>query len=142
MNVAIGPQGPIIDVAVGVGAARRQALQSAGQPIPGDVQCRLLIDTGASNTNICTSVIQQLALTPTGIVKVLTPSTGSTPVDMAQFDIRLVYTFAGLTVTIDPLPATCADFTAQGFHGLLGRDQLARALLVYHGDVNLCSFAL
>ena len=142
LNVVIGPQGPVVDVSIGVSAARRAALQSANQPIPPDVLCRLLIDTGASKTNICQSVISQLSLTPTGTDMVCTPSTGQTPVPMPQYDVRLVYTFTGVNFAVDPLPVTCADFTLQGIHGLLGRDQLAKALLVYHGEVGLCSLAL
>jgi hypothetical protein len=140
--VTIGPLGPIIDLSFMVTRARENALRAAGNAVPAPIAARFLIDTGASATNVCQSVIQQLGLTPTGQVNVLTPSTGATPVPMPQYDARIVFAFSELQYTVDAVPVTCTDFTAQGIHGLLGRDILARGLLVYHGDAGFCTLSM
>lgn len=138
LNLLISPLGPIIDLHVGVSKARKHALAAAGLPVPPDIACRLLVDTGASSTNVCQSIITQLGSAPTGMVNVATPSTGQTPVAMPQYDARLVFTFPDLTYAVDAVPVICADFVSQNIHGLLGRDQLERATLVYHGPLKLC----
>ncbi|HBN9840095.1 TPA: hypothetical protein L3922_004686 [Pseudomonas aeruginosa] len=139
--VQIGPQGPVVELYVGVSSARLTAIRSAGQPDPALERVRLLIDTGASNTNICTSVIQKFNMPPTGSVPVYTPSTGSTPFMMDQYDVNLYFTFTQINTpahVITTIPITCTDFQAQGIHGLLGRDILSKAGLSYHGEMNLC----
>ena len=42
--------GPIIITDLGVAGSHRDALENAGQPIPANVRCRFLIDTGANST--------------------------------------------------------------------------------------------
>ena len=137
--VQITPLGPLIDVFLSVSHPRRTALQAAGQPIPADVRARLLIDTGASHTNLCHSVITQLGLQSRSMVPVRTPSTGQTPVDMPTYDVRIFIPSPGTALLRDPWPVIGADFTTQGIQGLLGRDLLAIGLLTYHGDLGWCT---
>lgn len=142
INVPVGPSGPVVDVFVGVSAPRSKALQDAGQPVPGIVNARMLIDTGASSTNICSSVIQRLSLVPTGQAMVLTPSTGTAAVTMDQYDVNLYFPYPQASTpphVIRTIPIICADFTAQGIHGLIGRDILARSNMFYNGDLQLCT---
>ncbi|MFK8398186.1 aspartyl protease family protein [Pseudomonas sp. BGr12] len=141
INVAIGPQGPVVELYVGVSSARLTAIRNAGLPDPPLQTVRLLIDTGASGTNICSSVMSRFGMQPTGTVQVFTPSTGATPVSMDQYDVNLYFTFSQASQPVHMIPTvpiTCADFQAQGIHGLLGRDILNRAGFVYHGDLSLC----
>ncbi|WP_374474144.1 hypothetical protein [Arenimonas sp.] len=101
-----------------------------------------MIDTGASGTNLCTSMIPALGLMQTGQVPVHTPSTQGTPVVMPQYDARIMIPLMdGTWHIVDAIPVICADFSAQGMHGLLGRDILSKAVMVYHGDINLCSMS-
>lgn len=138
VNAQIGPQGPMIDVLLSVSNARRAALASANLPIPAPMSARALIDTGASCTCVDPSVIAHLALTPTGVVPMLTPSTGQTPVMCSQFDLQVGLLHAALTLTIDSVAVTESKLQhAQGFEMLLGRDILSKCVLVYHGDINL-----
>lgn len=39
--------------------------------------------------------------------------------------------------TIPNVPVTCSNFTSQGIQGLIGRDILANATLIYHGHMNM-----
>ncbi len=81
---------------------------------------------------------------PTGQVPVLTPSTGAVPVFMPQYDVNLYFQFAAPGVpahVIPTVPIICADFEAQGIDGLLGRDILSKAVLIYHGDMKICTLA-
>jgi len=114
--------------------------------------CRLLIDTGASNTNICHSAIQQLQISATGSISVHTPSTGDKPMSMDQYDINLLIPMQQLQSTgnaasppnvhtIQNLPVIAADFKSQGMQGLLGRDVLQMASFSYHGHMNICSLS-
>src|SRR5205823_1241843 len=96
---------------------------------------------GASNTMIDQSIVGLLNLQPTGQIPILTPSTGSTPHNCNQYDVSVWFPQAPTLVQAQPfphpvhltLPVTEADFSAQGFHVLIGRDILARGVLIYNG---------
>ena len=122
---------------VGVSTPRLAALSAAGQAPPALVPIRMLVDTGASNTNLCDSVIQKLSIAPTGAVQVHTPSTGNAPVAMDQYDVNLYINLPGLVHTIPTIPIICANFASQGIHGLIGRDILASTTLIYHGPLKI-----
>ena len=130
---------------VGVSEARRAALIAAGQPVPNPERITALIDTGASGTCVDPSVLQALALTPTGMATVNTPSTGSQPHITEQYDVLLVV--PGATATHQPLvrpnlAVISAKLLApQGFHALIGRDVLSMCLLEYNGATNMFSLA-
>ena len=68
------PEGPVIDVLIGLPGSLMDMLRSQGSPIPGPVAVKALIDTGASSSVIQPSIIQQLGLQPIGMVGVNTPS--------------------------------------------------------------------
>ena len=137
--VQIGPSGPVLNAFVSITAAHHAALTAAGKAVPKPVPVRLLVDTGATCTNVCTSVIPAAGLMQTGLVPVHTPSTAGTAVSMPQYDASLLIPLRdGSWHTIQAMPIICADFTAQGIQGLLGRDVLAKCAMSYHGDMNLC----
>jgi len=87
------------------------------------------------------SVVQFLGLQPTGIVPTLTPSTGSNPHLCNQYDVSVWFPQAPTLTQAQPvphpvhltLPVSEADFSAQGFHVLIGRDILARGIFIYNG---------
>lgn len=135
--------GPVIDLVIGVSSARAKALQASGMAIPQVQSVRALIDTGASSTCIDPSVMIALDLQPTGTVPMLTPSTGSIPVDAETYDVSLMIpagTQTPLLVQNMPVSA-CVLFHGQGIYALLGRDVLSRCLLTYNGDINVFTIA-
>lgn len=78
-TLRISARGPIVDAAVLVSLARREALQKTGKPVPNPQRVAALLDTGASCSAVDQSVLDALGLTPTGEAEILTPSTGATP---------------------------------------------------------------
>lgn len=136
-SLQILPQGPLLTAYIGVSHTRRSALQALNQPVPAVVQMQALVDTGASNTCVDPSILQTLALTPTGVATVNTPSTGNQPHTADQYDVSIFVPGASAThapLVVPNLPVICAELLqSQGFHALIGRDILALCLLVYNG---------
>jgi hypothetical protein len=58
LNSQLGPEGPVVNLLVGVSEPAVAALQAANQPVPPPVSVRALIDTGASCTCIVAGVLQ------------------------------------------------------------------------------------
>lgn len=132
-SVLIAPQGALLAVHVGVSAQRRAALTQAGQTVPAPVLANLLLDTGASCTSIDSSVIAQLGLQPTGTLGILTPSTGATPHQCSTYDVEISVPGATPQKIIPAIPIIDGHYLTQGHHGLIGRDVLKDARLVYSG---------
>ena len=90
-------------------------------------------------------MLQTLGLTPTGVVTVNTPSTGSQPHNADQYDVSLIVPGSGPTqapLVVNNLPVICAELVLQqGFHALVGRDILAQCLLEYNGATGLFTLA-
>lgn len=122
---------------------RQQALKASGAILPAHTSGTFLVDTGASNTVIDTTIIAPLGLTPTGAVMCHTPSTGQVAQAFNQFDVMIVIPGPGTSQAwiIEALPVMESDFSAQGIQGLIGRDMLDRALLIYNGPANHFSIA-
>jgi len=134
---------PIVDMIIGVSGARYQALTTAGLPVPPVQNVRALIDTGASGTCVDPMVFEALELQPTGSIPVLTPSTGTTPVDADTYDVAIsIPNGQQAALIIHNMPVTASElFAAQGFHALIGRDILQQCVLTYNGAISLFMFA-
>jgi hypothetical protein len=133
LTLPIGVGGPIIDLLIGVSAPRADALKAAGQPIPVNVNARLLVDTGASCTCIDPGILSSLGLTPTGTTTIHTPSTQGTGATVNQFDVSIVLVHTLVRRTWRAWPVIESQLIGQGIQGLLGRDILASCLLTYDG---------
>lgn len=139
--------GPILDVHIGVSRARRDILVETGQPVPRAVRIQGLVDTGASGTCIDGTIPRTLGLPPrTQGGTILTPSTGSTPVPVNLYDVSLIIPPGqrGETPHIVPnLLVSTQDIASQeqGYQALIGRDVLARCLLVYNGALGRYTLA-
>lgn len=122
---------------VGVSHARRAALIAANQPVPNVQQIQGLVDTGASSTCVDPSVLQTLALSPTGQVSVNTPSTGNIPHTADQYDVSVFIpsaTTGRQPLVVQNIPVLSSELLqSQGFHALIGRDVLSHCLLAYNG---------
>lgn len=127
--------GPTLNVLIGPSNQLRQVLIDAGAPVPEPVNGIFLVDTGASNTVIDSSLIQSLGLNPTGTVMCHTPSTAGTAVPMYQYDLMIYVPGAvnGQGWLIDSIAVMASSFAGQTIHGLIGRDIIDRGLLVYNG---------
>ena len=138
-TLQLSPQGPLLLAYIGVSAARHTALTAAGLPIPNPVPIQALIDTGASCSCVDPSVLNSLGLTPTGIVTVNTPSTGTRPHTAQQYDVSIAIPGASpshIPLFASNVPVVAAQLlTAQGFQALFGRDILADCLFTYNGSM-------
>ena len=137
-SCVIGAEGPRHNVLVGVTAGHRSALKAVQRSVPAFVQASLLIDTGASATLICESIIRKLGLTPRGFSSMHTPTTGGLPIQVPQYDVDLTITNPkGASETISNLLVLTRDMSSQGIDGLLGRDVLVKARMTYSGPENI-----
>ena len=130
--------GPVIDVYIGVTAAREQALTAAGKQAPEWAMARMLVDTGASHTCVDHSVIGPLKLEPTGLISAHTPTTHGKPTELFQYDVRILLANPSLSGvrSFDALPVSACHLASQGIQGLLGRDVLAQCQLLYNGEID------
>lgn len=135
-TLQVSPAGPIIDAFVGISVPRSQALVAAGQTPPAPVPIRGLLDTGASNTCVDPSVLQQLGLSPTGSCLVNTPTTGAAPMSAELYDVAfLIPVNGGVPLFSQTMPVMASELlAAQGFHALIGRDILSQCVFVYNGS--------
>lgn len=142
-TLQISSEGPTLTASVGVSQPRAAALKTAGQSIPQLMPIRALVDTGASCTCVDPSILTELNLTPTGIVNLNTPSTGTTPQQAEQFDVALFIPAPnGLPLFIKTMPVVASQLLAsQGFHALLGRDVLSQCLFAYNGEFGVFTLA-
>jgi len=86
-----------------------------------------MIDTGATGSVIQEGLAAKLGLQPIGVTQISTPS--STNVDCYEYAVRFAFpnnVMAEGTVIEAPLKG-------QHIHGLIGRDVLQHAVLVYIG---------
>ncbi len=130
ITLPLTPDGPVLKLGVAVDLPLSQALRSQNRPVPNPVAATLLIDTGASHTNIDSRILSQLPLQPRNQVEVHTPSTNGVPVYCNQYSVALI----GLPLILVPaILVTGASFQGQNIDGLLGRDVLGGCVLTYNG---------
>jgi predicted aspartyl protease len=122
--------GPLVEVRVWVGSPVEAALRKAGTKIPGPVQAKGLIDTGATGSVIQPGIVRQLGLEPIGVVNISTPSSESVP--CYQYSVRLIFPNNVLVEAI----AIEAPLKGQQIGCLVGRDVLAHGVFVYTGYIN------
>lgn len=129
-------RGPLVRLMVTVSEARGQALIAAGKPIPNPQLIAGLVDTGASGTCIDPTILAALELTPTGSCEMKTPSTGDGAHTVELYDVALgLWASTELPPLVLPtLPVMATPLLSQGFGALIGRDLLARCVLVYNGS--------
>jgi predicted aspartyl protease len=122
--------GPLLEVRLAVSHAAEQALIAAGSPVPKPIVIPMLIDTGASHSLIQSGLAQQLGLNPVSTVAIATPSSQNVMCDV--YAVRLI-----LPPNIQAeLTAVEAPLQGENIQGLIGRDVLSQAVLVYIGYQN------
>jgi hypothetical protein len=99
----------------------------------------MLLDTGASHCSLSDAIIAQLGLQPTGSIQMHTPSTGSTPVTAATYDVDFVFQgHNGQSHALINQAVNGCNLSAQGIDGLLGRDFMSAGRLTYSGPDSFC----
>jgi predicted aspartyl protease len=141
INTQLAESGPVISTYVNLSMVKLAAMQRANEVSPPPLLVRGLIDTGASCSAIDKEVARRLSLEPTGSVQIFTPSTGAASHDCNEYDIS-VWLPQNPTPT-QPCPSLHpihlilsvieSDFSARQIEVLIGRDVLAKCLLVYNG---------
>jgi len=120
-------------------------MEAAGLEIPESRRVQAMVDTGASISCVEPSVLTNLALAPTGLASVTTPSTGNTPHDTYQYDVSLLVpgpTANHAALFVPNLAVISSElYQAQGFHMLIGRDVLSLCRLTYDGQAGFFTLA-
>ena len=127
--------GPVIDIWASVSVQRFTALTAAGASLPEPRHLRGLLDTGATETCVDSSVVQQLGLAPTGMTQIHTPTTGGCPHNRPQYDISL-WIAAGEQSAHNvkhTIPVIATELSVLGIDALIGRDVLDGWVLFYNG---------
>ena len=141
--VPITTDGPIVEVLVGVSHQRAMALRVIQQSVPESVRVRLLVDTGATCTNVAQGLLSSLSLVSTSTIQLHTASSGASPVSCEEYDVSLVFPDAqpgGWGFATVPI-VECQPLNGP-IDGLLGRDILDRSILTYnpYGNIVTISF--
>ncbi len=143
MPQALAAMGPAIQIQIEVPTALAESLRLANQPIPNPVDGVALIDTGASITSIHAPILIGLGINPVGVINV---GTAGGPQQQSIYAAR--FSFPGT-----PLPGfelaqiIGCDLTGQTvlnqrpLIGLIGRDVLESAILVYNGSAGMFSLS-
>ena len=134
--------GPLLQVQVEVPQALAAYLSGQGQPIPAPQSGWALIDTGATRTCVDKDVLTKLGVKPTGTVKT---GTAAGQVEQLLYPAKLNFPVAGFQIEFGSVIAV--DLRGQTIAGanvvvLVGRDVLARCLLVYNGSAGMFSLAM
>jgi hypothetical protein len=143
-TLQIVPGGPILTAVVTVSQARAAALRASGKSVPDAVPIQALVDTGASCTCVDPSVLSALMLSPTGSVRINTPSTGNRPQDADQYDVGLGIPGppGALPFYLATVPVVAAELLQpQQIHALIGRDILSACVLTYNGTMGWFTLA-
>jgi hypothetical protein len=103
----------------------------------------LLIDPGASTTQLDRRTITPLGLVSTGETSIHTPSTeAAAPYSCALYDVSLTLPPSqGANLVFERLPILDGAFRHQGIDGLLARDVLAHCVLVLNGPLGVYTLA-
>jgi hypothetical protein len=129
--------GPVIDVAVGVSLERERVLLSNRLKVPTPQYLRVLVDTGSNLTGFMPSVFQKLGIQPFGVIPVRTTSTEpDQPHECDQYDVSLTLGVGKQAPMAfhSVYAIACRDFTRRDrYHGIIGRDVLARCNFFYYG---------
>ena len=121
----------MVEVQIAVNKGVETDLRDAGQIVPAPYFGLAMIDTGASCTVIREGMAHDLGLQPTGVRMIHTPS--DTNVRCHEYLVRLLLP-NGILFETDVVEA---PLKGQHIDCLVGRDVLARGILVYIGTENL-----
>jgi len=129
--------GPIIPVELSIPDELARFFSEKNMPIPAPITGNALIDTGASITAVDLTLIQQLGINPVGVSTVFTPQ-GQAAQEL--FPIKLA--FPGTTIILSLNAVLGSELRNQNIVALIGRNILARCILVYNGPLGNISLSI
>lgn len=115
----------------------------AGRATPPPVEVPTLIDTGAEQTVIDRSVLNQLGVAPKQFGTVNAPALGGfKPSPLNDVSLQVLHASGGAAnhLTFDEIEIVELHVSTLGYQAVLGRDVLAQCVLIYDGTTN--SFTL
>lgn len=132
----IGPDGPVIDVLIGVSDAFAQHERSRGRSVPPPIRVSFLVDTGASVTVVTPQLVGRLRLQPRSGQQATTIAAGAT-VHSHQYDVSLLIPSRnpgnGNDLKIGNLLVAELSLSGAPYAGLIGRPVLRLMSLNYDG---------
>jgi hypothetical protein len=138
-HLALQREGALVEAELGIAAVDALALRRAGRPVPGPVPLKVLIDTGAEVSCVDAQALAPLialGLTPTRHVLTNLPATGGLNF-ASEYAVSLTVLHPSRKPKWDlqlrNLLVVEQSLAALGYQALLGRDALARCLLIYDG---------
>ncbi len=133
VSAMIGSDGPVIDLAVAVGASWQRRLSAQGSAAPAPPIIRALIDTGSDLSVVHPQVLVQLGIQPTGSIRIRRPGAGSGFRLAALYEVQL--SIGGLSHGTHWIPAhvVAASPSTPTVVALLGRDLLEHCMFFYNG---------
>lgn len=134
LTFPIGGDGVLVDLYVAVSTPRIDAMKAAGLPFPSPEKVRALVDTGASMSSVSPRLAKSLGLVPSGIMPILSATTGGAAHNCNQYDVCLAFVQPSVKVLGVNVPVIELDLYTHGAEVLLGRDMLAQCLCVYDGQ--------
>jgi hypothetical protein len=132
-RVAIGADGPVIDLGVKIGRAMVHTMVAQGQAPPQPLTVRALIDTGSDVSAVEPNVLVQIGSVATGMAQIRRPGTGTTFLPAAVHDIRLSFGGAQPGALWIPISIVEAVPSTPSVLAIIGRDTLAHCQFVYDG---------
>jgi hypothetical protein len=131
----IGPDGPIIDVRIRIGAEHEEALRSGGLPVPQAFSVAGLADTGAQITAIQQVLAKRMELPVHDWVKLRSSVLGTDEREAPVYSLRMTFGSLG-----DPDPpkwriirAVGVAVISPGAIVLIGHDLLATCRFTFDG---------
>lgn len=134
---ALAFHGPIINTQLTISEAQRQALASAGLPIPPPVTCRFLVDTGADGTVVKHEFAERAGLKlisdNTPLAGVGVDTTGKTYMGRIVFACESKVVPGARQIMVVDTRVMGANLGSDLLDGLIGRDVLQYFAFSYDG---------
>lgn len=128
----VGPRGAVVPIVVSLTDFLASRRRKAGlPPVPPQVGAAL-IDIGASRTMISPGMIAALGVESLGEIELATVGMGDQRRSGLTFLVQVALTVNGKTLAM-PLTVVESRLDGLSVDALLGRDFLARCLLIYNG---------
>lgn len=132
LTVSQLPDGPILNLQIGVSVPRRKSLEAAGKPVPAAITVGGLVNPGASCTVVDRKLLRQLGINATGQVVFRSTAQGTIPEKSPQYDVSIgVAGFPQLLT--EQVPVLEGGFALPSYQVIIGRDVLALCRLTLDG---------